>query len=113
MAGFAVKRRLPGDTRTAWIVEANQDLGRRHSLFGRIENVDNDELFPDHDDPLHDRAFRVTRFEGGYAHRIPIGFGEMAFGGSVAAYAKPRALDSAYGRAPLSYTLFGRLQVGR
>jgi hypothetical protein len=114
MLGFAAKERVPGDTLTAWLAEANWDLSRRHSLFGRIENVATDELFPDHDDPLHDRRFRVTRFEAGYAWRTRLNKGvELALGGALAAYAKPRALDAAYGRAPLSYTVFARLALGQ
>lgn len=113
MLGFSAKDRVPGETLTAWVGEANWDVTARHSLFGRIENVANDELFPDHADPLHDRKFRVTRFEGGYAYRIPLtDAAELALGGSLAAYAKPRALDAAYGRSPLSYTLFARLAIG-
>ncbi len=112
MLAFSAKDRLPGPTLTAWLGEANWDLSKHHSLFGRIENVANDELFPDHADPLHDRVFRVTRFEGGYAYRIPLGAGELALGGSLAAYAKPPALDAAYGRAPFGYTLFARLGLG-
>lgn len=113
MLGFSAKDRVPGPTLTAWLAEANWDLSKRHSLFGRVENVANDELFPEHSDPFHDVKFRVTRFEGGYAYRIPLADkGELALGGSLAAYAKPKALDAAYGKAPMSYTLFARLGFG-
>ncbi|MBO9713633.1 MAG: hypothetical protein J7495_12010 [Sphingomonas sp.] len=113
MLGFAVKDRVPGETLTAWIAEANWDLTPHHSLFGRMENVANDELFPDHADPLHDRTFRITRFEGGYAYRIALSDeAELALGGSLAAYAKPAALDMTYGRHPLSGTVFARLSLG-
>ncbi|RYG87415.1 MAG: hypothetical protein EON59_07510 [Alphaproteobacteria bacterium] len=113
MAGFAAKDRGPGATLTAWVGEANWELSKHHTLFGRIENVANDELFPNHGDPLHDRKFRVTRFEGGYAYRIPLSDNtQLALGGSVAAYAKPRALDAAYGRTPVSATIFARLSLG-
>jgi hypothetical protein len=114
MLGFAAKDRVPGRTLTAWLAEATWDLTPRHSLFGRVENVANDELFPDHADPLHDRSFRVTRFEGGYAYRVPLGgAAELALGGSLAAYAKPAALDGAYGRNPISGTVFARLALGQ
>jgi hypothetical protein len=114
MLGFAAKHRLPGDTLTAWTGEANWNLSRHHTVFGRIENVANDELFPDHDDPLHDTKFRLTRFEGGYAYRIPLAKQtELALGGSLATYAKPSALDAAYGKAPVSGTVFARLAVGQ
>lgn len=106
------KNRLPGPTLTAWLAEANWDLSKRHSLFGRLENVANDELFPDHSSSLHERIFRVTRLEGGYAWRKTLkGPLRLALGGSVAAFVLPDALDGAYGD-PFAYTLFARLSLG-
>lgn len=112
MLGFSSKNRVPGNTLTAWLAEANWNIDRANTVFGRFENVNNDEFFPDHDDPLHDRAFRVSKFQLGYARRIPIGPVEMALGGSVSAYAKPKALDAAYGDNPVGYTLFARFTLG-
>lgn len=113
MLAFSAKNRLPGDTLTAWLGEVNWDLDDHHTLFGRFENVANDELFPDHHDPLHDVAFRVSKFQAGYAYRLPLtdDLG-LAIGGSMSAYAKPAALDAAYGNNPLGYTLFMRLTLG-
>ena len=92
----------------------NWDIDDHHSLFGRIENVKNDELFSDHDDPLHDVPFRVTKFQAGYAYRIPLaGPLNLALGGSVAAFDKPRLLDAAYGKNPIGATMFARLSIGR
>ncbi|MFM8542377.1 MAG: hypothetical protein ACKOAM_03905 [Chakrabartia sp.] len=113
MLAFAAKDRVPGDTLTAWIAEANWDLDRHNTLFGRFENVRNDELFPDHDAALHDQPFRVSKFQAGYAYRMPLtGPFELALGGSASAYVKPAALDAAYGKNPWGYTLFARLSVG-
>jgi hypothetical protein len=114
LVAFSNKKDLPGRTSTAWLAEANWNIGKHHTLFGRAENVANDELFPDHADPLHDRVFRVSKFEGGYAYRLPLPgpFG-LALGGALAAYAKPAALDAAYGDAPVSYTLFAKLSLGQ
>ncbi|MFC0589279.1 hypothetical protein ACFFF7_07625 [Novosphingobium aquiterrae] len=112
MLAFSAKDRVPGDTLTAWLAEANWDIDAHNTLFGRIENVANDELFPDHEDPLHDQAFRVSKFQLGYARRIPLGPVELALGGSVNAYAKPAALDAAYGANPMGYTLFARITLG-
>jgi hypothetical protein len=109
---FSAKHRIGGRTLTAWLGEANWTLTRHHTLFGRIENVANDELFPDPTDPRHDRPFRVTRASLGYAYRLPVGPFEMALGGAVDAYGKPAALDAAYGDAPLGYTLFAKLSLG-
>lgn len=112
MAAFSAKRRVPGDTLTAWLAEANWNVDERNTLFGRAENVANDEFFPDHSHPLHDQAFRVTKFQLGYARRIPVGPVELALGGSVSAYAKPDALTPYYGNRPIGYTLFARISLG-
>lgn len=110
---WSLKDRIGGERLSAWLAEANWEIGRRHALFGRIENVANDELFPDHADPLHDRRFRVTKAEAGYAWRQPLtGPLGLALGGTVAAYAKPAALDVAYGNRPVSWTLFSKLVLG-
>ena len=116
MAAFSAKKRVPlsgrGDTLTAWLAEANWNLDQHNTLFGRFENVANDELFPDHHHPLHDQAFRVSKFQLGYARRFMVDGMEFALGGSVNAYAKPAALDPHYGSSPWGYTLFLRLNLG-
>jgi hypothetical protein len=113
MAAFSTKNRDPGPTLTAWLAEANWDITNHHTVFGRIEKVKNDELFPE-GDPFHERPFRVTKFQAGYAYNLPVGdHFNLALGGSVAAFAKPRALDRAYGRHPMGYTLFAKFSLGR
>lgn len=97
---------------TAWLAEANYDFDHANTVFARFENVANDELFPDHDSPLHDQRFRVSKFQLGYARRIPLGPFQLALGGTAAAFAKPGALDGAYGESPWGYTLFTRLSLG-
>jgi hypothetical protein len=112
MGAFSAKKRHHGDTSTAWLGEVNWDLDQHNSLFGRVENVSNDELFPNPLDPLHDTRFRVTKFQAGYARRIPVGPFELALGGSLSTYAKPTALGAAYGTNPWGYTLFARINLG-
>ncbi len=113
MAAFSAKNRSPGNTLTAWLVEANYDLSEHHSLFGRLENVDNDELVPDHSDPLHDQPFRISKAQAGYAWHAPLaGPVKLTLGGSANLYGKPAALDRLYGRNPWGYTLFARLSLG-
>lgn len=116
MAGFSAKTRAKagggGETRSAWLGEVNWDVNAHDTLFGRIENVNNDELFPDHDDPLHDQPFRVTKFEAGYAFRFRITRKvQVALGGSGALFAKPAALSAAYGKNPIGATVFGRITL--
>lgn len=107
------KDRQPGTVLDALLAEATWEVTPRHAVFVRGETVANDELFPDHDDPRHDRRYRVGRVEAGYAWRTqlagPLG---LALGGTVATYALPAALESAYGDAPVSWTAFAKLAVG-
>ncbi len=113
MAAFSAKNRVPGQTLTAWLGEVNWDLTDRHTLFARAENVANDELFPDHDDPLHDQTFRVSKFQLGYAFSLPLAQAfTLSLGGSAAAFLKPAALDAVYGDSPMGYTVFARLALG-
>tara|TARA_E500000305_G_scaffold109668_1_gene115314 strand:- start:70 stop:1410 length:1341 start_codon:yes stop_codon:yes gene_type:complete len=114
MLAFSAKNRVPGDTLTAWLGEANWDITDRHTLFGRVENVKNDELFHDHDDPLHDMAFRVTKLQAGYAYTLPLGkVAALSLGGTAATFLKPSALDGAYGKDPVGLTAFAKLSLGR
>jgi hypothetical protein len=113
MLGYSAKARHHGPVLDAWLAEATWRFAARNSLFGRVENVKNDELFPDHADPLHEQAFRVSKFQIGYARHIPVGPVSLALGGAVSAFAKPAALDAAYGRAPIGVTLFARVMLGR
>ena len=113
-AAFSAKNRMPG--RDADRLAGARPTGtstERHTLFGRFENVENDELFPDHADPLHDQAFRVTKLQAGYAYTLPLGPFGLSLGGSVAAFVKPDALDAVYGDNPMGYTLFAKLTLGR
>jgi hypothetical protein len=112
LAALSAKNRQPGPTLTAWLGEVNWDLTQHHTLFGRVENVNNDELFPDHADPLHAVAFRVTKFQAGYAYRLPLGPLNLALGGTVSAFAKPHALDAAYGNSPIGYAVFAKFSLG-
>ncbi|MDO7842557.1 hypothetical protein [Sphingomonas immobilis] len=114
LIAFSAKNKQPGRTLPAWLAEVSWDVTRHHTLFGRFENVANDELFPDHADPLHDTKFRVSKVEGGYAYRLPIGKSfQLALGGAVGVYGKPAALDAAYGTFPVSGTVFAKLSLGK
>lgn len=115
LLAFSAKQREDGRTLTAWLAEANWDVDDRSSLFGRFENVRNDELFPDHDDPLHEVPFRVSKLQAGYARHWPLNFDEslrLTLGGSVATWIKPDALNGEYGKQPVGFTVFARIALG-
>jgi hypothetical protein len=101
-----------GDAHGAFLGEANFDITPRHAIFGRVEVVDNEELF-DAPDPLAGRSFTVTKATLGYGYTIPMGAFGLTLGGSASLYAKPAALDEAYGRNPRSFTLFAKLALGQ
>ena len=96
---------LPG-----WLLES-QAVAGRHTVFGRAEQVKNDELF-DHDAPLAGQAFRVRKFELGYVFDVvKTGPATWGLGISAATFSIPDALKPAYGDRPRSVMLFlqGRL----
>ena len=110
--GWSRKDRSPGLALDAFFAEATWDAAARHALFGRAELVENDELFDDAS-PLHARRFRVAKFTLGYAYSLPVSENlSLALGAAASAYAKPDALDAAYGAAPESVSLFARLELG-
>lgn len=111
--GYGRKDRLPGRVVDAWFLEGQWDVTARHAVFGRFENVNNDELFPVETDPLHDRPFRISKFALGYAYKFPhTGPVGLSVGALGSLYAKPDAIDAAYGKAPKSFVLFARLGLG-
>jgi len=114
LAAFSAKNKQPGRTLTAFLGEVNWDFSTTQTLFGRVENVANDELFPDATSPLHGENFRISLFEAGYAHRLRLTRGTgVALGGALGIYAKPAALDAAYGRFPVSASVFAKFMLGQ
>jgi hypothetical protein len=112
-AAFSAENRDPGPTLTAYLVEASWDIDAHDTVFGRFENVKNDELFPDDLDPLHEAPFRLSKLQVGYAYRLPLtGPLNLALGGTVSAFAKSDKLDAAYGKHPTGFTVFVKLSLG-
>lgn len=112
-AGYGRKDRIPGRVIDAFFVEGNWDISARHAIFGRFENANNDELFPDEASPLHGRPFRISKVALGYAWTLPVkGPVSVAVGALGSVYAKPAVLDASYGRAPKSFVLFARFGLG-
>jgi hypothetical protein len=110
-AAYSQKTR-DGHSTGAFIAEANWDITARHALFGRVESVENEELFDEADPVFGGVAYRVSKATLGYAYTLPLGPFGLSLGGSGSVYAKPSALDAAYGRNPKSFTLFAKLGLG-
>ncbi len=100
----------PGQTLDAYLVESEVTLHATHTVFARLERVQEGELFSD-PSPLAGQLFGVATLSVGYIHDWPLAphlvFG---LGALVSLYDLPPAVDSAYGN-PRSYMLFARLKL--
>ena len=103
---------LPGHTLDAYLAETAASFGR-HTLFGRAEWAEKDELFDD--DPtnlLYRRVFDVAKLSVGYFYTLPIRGGVAAdVGGLVSKYDLPSSLTPYYGSDPTSFMLFTRFKL--
>jgi hypothetical protein len=94
-----------------WLLESTYVRSSTHTVFARIEQVDNSELFRE-GEPLHGERFRIRKYSLGYiydfAHTGPVKWG---VGGLVGFLDAPGKLDPVYGSSPRSYMVFlqGRL----
>ena len=61
---------------------------------------------------LASRQIPREQIPGRLCYRLPIGPVNLALGGTVAAFAKPGELDTAYGKNPMGYTVFAKLSLG-
>lgn len=111
--GYSLNALVSERSLSTFLIEAGWEIDRHHTVFGRVENVTNDELLSDAFSPLHDQKFRVTKAEGSYAYCLPIvrPFG-VALGGTLALDAKPAVLGGPCCKAPVSYTLFAQFVLG-
>jgi hypothetical protein len=106
-------RRNPGRTTDAWLLESAASHGR-HTLFGRAERLQNDELFG-HGNRLAGQVFTVGKVSLGYLYDFVVtdtwktGVGLV---GSVALI--PSAIQDDYqkgGDRPLSWMSFLRVRI--
>jgi hypothetical protein len=101
----------PGHTTDALLLETALALGP-HTVFGRAEQVDKDELFADQQSPLQNRVFTVGKLSLGYTYTLPApGPVAVDLGGLLSRYDLPAALEPAYGSAPTSFMLFARARL--
>jgi len=107
--------RKPGKATNAWLVESAASHGR-HTLFGRAERLENDELFG-HSGTAHGseptgEVFTVGKVSLGYLYDVVVtdtwktGLGLV---GSVALI--PSEIRSEYGNRPISWMGFLRVRI--
>ena len=92
------------------LLESAVRLRRVHTLFGRIERADKNELFPE-GHPLDHETFTVGKLSVGYLYDLPReGRLRLGIGGLVSRYSLPGALEPHYG-SPTSVMLFARARI--
>ena len=104
-------RKDPGVTTNGYLLESAMHVRPETTLFGRIEKVENDELFRE-GELSHGQVFNVRKLSIGFVHDF-FSAGNVKFGAGALAskYWKPAALDSVYGSDPTSYMLFIRARL--
>jgi hypothetical protein len=107
-AAWGRNAKRPGQATDAWLLESALVIDDAHTLFGRIEHVDKDELGGE-DDPLHGRRFAVGKATLGAVHDFNRGrFGRFGIGAQYSRFDLPSALQPFYGGSPASWMVFLR-----
>ena len=95
----------------SYLLESTLNFRQRNYLFGRLELVDKDELFPEA--PVHP-WYRIGAYTfGGVRDLIHERAWQLGLGADVTLYSKPAVLDEFYGRHPVSFQIFLRARPGR
>ena len=101
----------PGPSLDGYLLESLVNFHDTHTVFGRAERVDKDELFPP-GDPREGQEFTVNKITLGYIYDFPKwNHFKFGLGGSGSAHILPASLNSTYGDTPLSFMLFARVKL--
>ena len=101
----------PGHSLDAYLLESEWQWHSAHTVFLRLERVQEDELF-DQVPVLAGQVIGVSKLSLGYIHDWQLGdhlYGGLGALGSL--YDLPTAADSAYGGSPRSYMVFARIKL--
>ena len=99
----------PGNTLDGFLLESAAVLADTHTIFGRAERVDEDELLG-HVDPAP--MFTPTKFSLGYIYDFHLAeHVKLGVGGLGSRYIVPKRLDTVYGSDPTSFMAFVRLKI--
>lgn len=100
-----------GEATEAFLLESTLVLRDVHTLYGRVERVDKDELFAP-DDALAGRVFTVGKATLGAIHDLkPMRWGRVGIGLQYSRYVLPTALDPVYGDRPDAWLAFARWRL--
>ena len=100
----------PGHTLDAFLLETAVNFVHTHTVFGRFENVEKDELFEE-DEPLAGMVLRVNKLSLGYVYDFPVTHGlQFGLGALGSVHLLPHELEDVYGDTPTSAMLFARVR---
>ena len=100
-----------GTTTDSTLLESAVSFLKTHTVFGRFERSDKNELF-DRGSPLAGETFHVGKLSLGYIYDFPTdGHFKFGIGGLVSKYSLPGELEILYGSDPTSYMLFARVKI--
>lgn len=104
-------QKLPGHATESFLLESALVIDTVHTLFGRVERVDKDELFGE-DEPLAGQVFTVDKATFGAIHDFPpTRLGRFGLGLQYSRYAIPAALKPVYGNQPDAWLAFARWRL--
>jgi hypothetical protein len=100
-----------GAASNAWLLESAVKLGPAHTVFGRVERVDKDELFQP-GEPLYGRTFAIGKLSLGYIYDFWHFDGlSLGLGALVSSYSYAATLDGVYSEHPTSFMVFARARL--
>ena len=100
----------PGNALDAFLLEATLEWRKSHTIMGRVERVDKDELFDS--GPQTGSIFTVQQVSLGYIYDFARWkHSQWGVGGVGSLGIVPSALKSSYGTAPASLMLFARVKL--
>ncbi len=104
-------RKSSGSSTDGYLLESAMHVTEKTTAFGRVEKVENDELFHE-GEPLHGQAFNVRKLSIGAVHELfSAGKVKFGIGALVSKHWAPAALDPFYGSSPSSYMVFFRAKL--
>jgi hypothetical protein len=101
-----------GHSEDGYVLESALNFFHAHTVFGRVENVEKDELFLP-GDPQFGQTFTVNKATLGYAYDFLTWMAlTWGVGATGSIHFIPDSLEAIYGKQPLSSTVFLRAKWG-
>lgn len=98
-------------TLNSYLLESTLNFKERNYAFSRLELVDKDELFPQ---AVVAPVYPIGAYTfGGVRDLVQNRAWQLGLGADVTFYSKPAALDTAYGKEPVSFQIFLRMRPGK